>query len=330
MTCAQDFWGYKNSTQKKMNKTTINLAFLGLLVLASCKKEETEDVVMSPVTNPVVNPDTAPEVTIDRFSADAGTLMIRDGSNGLPTAGQAINFDMAPFITHGLGPDGEHVSYYNFDVQPITPAPIYVLFRSGSSTPVDGQLNIINTTPGEPDYTDFWNVVKVTVPADYVANTVTSRAEIMALGYTMEQTNTLVNCPVVPEGSTAMHRIGGGGTAPVRGWYKDQVVYYFSFEEDMLSTNGSGNVPTSPIYVTFNVNPPEGGPPTGFVTESGTDQTHNVLGSLPGDLGYSPLWSVFVFDNADFADVMNFTTAVSSTVLASDVMTVNCPMAEIE
>lgn len=42
-------------------------------------------------------------------------------------------------------------------------------------------------------------------------------------------------------------------------------------------------VPRSPIYVTFNANPGEegGGPSSGFVTEEGTDQTHNVLAATP-------------------------------------------------
>jgi len=91
------------------------------------------------------------------------------------------------------------------------------------------------------------------------------------------------------------------------------------------------NVPTSPIYVTFNINPnmPNGGPPSGFMTEDGT-QTHNVLGSLPGDIGYSPLWSVSVFDNADFATVNSLSTAQSSNVLANGVMNVNCPVVLVE
>ncbi len=87
--------------------------------------------------------------------------------------------------------------------------------------------------------------------------------------------------------------------------------------------------PVSPIFVTFNVNPdqPNGGPASGFVTESGTSQTHNVLGSLPGDGAYSPLWSVSVYDNADFAQVADLSTIANAHVLARDVMTVNCPPA---
>jgi hypothetical protein len=87
-------------------------------------------------------------------------------------------------------------------------------------------------------------------------------------------------------------------------------------------------VPVSPIYVTFNINPdqPGGGPPSGFLTENGSAQTHNVLATLPANAAYSPLWSVNVFDNADFASVNNLATAQASNVLATGVALVNCPV----
>lgn len=145
---------------------------------------------------PAVTATTAPRASIDRFSEDAGTLMIRTAENGLPGPDEAIDFDSgAPFITKGLGPDGNMVEYYNFDVQSTTPAPIYALFREGENTPVEGQLNIVNVIPGDEGYNDFWHVHKVTVPSDYKANTVTSFEEIQDSGYEMEATNMLVNCP---------------------------------------------------------------------------------------------------------------------------------------
>lgn len=273
---------------------------------------------------------TAEKVSVDRFSAAAGRLMVRDGSNGLPAANAAINFDQAPFITKGLGPSGEVVEYYNFDIQPVQPAPIYVLFREGESLPVAGQLNIINALPGEAGYNDFWQVFKVTVPDDYKANQVASFAEVAAAGYKIETTPTVVNCPVVPEGSTAAKRLGGGPAGLIMGWYKEKVVRYFTFDEKALSTAG-GNVPTSPIYVCFNINADEngGGPPSGFKTEEGTTQTHNVVATLPANASYSPLWSVNAYDNEAFNDVSNLATAqsVTGTNLSA---TVNCPIVTIQ
>jgi hypothetical protein len=309
-----------------MKRNAILVLMATTMFFTACKKEE-EKMDETPMES-ALNPSSAPRQSVDRFSAEAGTLMVRDGSNGLPAANVAINFDQAPFITHGLGPHGEHVKYYNFDVMPLNPAPIYVLFKTGSSTPVSGQLNIVDVIPGDATYNDFWNVVKVYVPQDYRANTVTSVSEIVSKGYATEETTILVNCPIVPEGSTASMRVGSTDTGLTMGWYNDKVVYYFNFAEAPLM----GNVmPLSPIYVTFNINPnmPGGGPPSGFVTEDGT-QTHNVLFSLPGDSDYSPLWSVSVYDNADFADVMCSMTASAASVLATDVMTVNCPVAHVE
>lgn len=277
----------------------------------------------------VKDPATAPKASIDRFSAEAGHLMVRDGSNGLPGANMPIDFDQAPFITRGLGPTGEHVRYYNFDVQPVSPAPIYVLFRAGESMPVAGQLNIIDVIPGDAGYNDFWQVHKVTVPSGYVANTVTSYEEIMTNGFSVESTSTLVNCPVVPEGSTATLRFGTGSSMLHTGWYKGNTVRYFTFEERALTGTV---VPLSPIYVMFNVNPDQqdGGPASGFMTENGSAQTHNVVATVPNDAAYSPLWSVQVLDNAAFDGVSTLESATQATVLGVSVATVNCPVVVIE
>lgn len=305
-----------------MKNLNLLLIVVVLAVLNSgCKKED----------DPVVgkDPDTASKVSVDRFSASAGHLMVRDGSNGLPEANEPINYDMAPFITKGLAPSGGMTEYYNFDVMPTAPAPIYVLFREGEDTPVDGQLNIIDKIPGDAGYNDFWLVNKVTVPSDYVANVVTSFSEIVDNGYTIDATTTIVNCPVVPEGSTASKRFGGGDNGLTRGWYKGEVCFYFNFVEKALEAV-SGSVPTSPIYVTFNINPgmQGGGPASGFVVENGTSQTHNVVATVPSDASYSPLWQVKIYDNADFSSVMDLASAQSATILEPNAALVNCPIVQ--
>ena len=146
------------------------------------------------------------EAAIDRFSAALGKLMVRDDSGALPGPNEPINFDMPPFITQGLGPGGQVVQYYNFDVQPVAPAPIWVLFREGEDAPA--QSPVIDVIPGDAGYNDFWGMIKVSVPADYEANSVTSLAGITDAGYAMENTGVIINCPVVPKGSTAMLRGG--------------------------------------------------------------------------------------------------------------------------
>ena len=119
--------------------------------------------------------------------------------------------------------------------------------------------------------------------------------------------------PVVPDKSRARARLKGEDAKLHRAWYRGQVAKHFSFDEAPLSVEG-GNVPVSPIYVTFNVNPdqPNGGPASGFRTEPNSHQTHNVPATLPGDEGYSPLWLVAVYDNADFASVRDLDTVRQS------------------
>jgi hypothetical protein len=269
---------------------------------------------------------------IDRFGA-AGHLQMRDAMNHLPGANEPVNFDVSPFVTTGLGPHGETVMYYNFDVQSTAPAPIYVLFRKGENAPVEGQLNIIDAIPGDPGYNDFWQVNKVTVPDDYAANSVASLHAIIACGYPIEKTRTLVNCPVVPASSTATHRLGGSDTGLHMGWYRDTLVFYFNFGESPLMADAAGRVPVSPIYVAFNVNPdkPNGGPASGFMTSGMVSgQTHNVLATVPGDKGYSPLWLVTAYDNMEFPTVMNLTTAMRAMAVAKDITTVNCPVFSVK
>ncbi|MDZ7731466.1 MAG: hypothetical protein U5K37_11960 [Natrialbaceae archaeon] len=277
-----------------------------------------------------MDPSDAERVTIDRFSEEAGTLMVRGADNSLPGPGEPIDFDQGPFITSGLDPDGAPVQYYNFDVMPASPAPIYALFREGESMPVDDQLNIVGTVPGDDGYNDFWHVHKVTVPTDYVANTATSVADLQEAGYSITPTNMVKNCPIVPDGSTAMKRHGDTQTGLVTGWYDGKLVSYFLFEEAPITVT-DGSVPLSPIYVAFNTNPNEdgGGPASGFMTESDSTQTHNVVATVPGDEGYSPLWRVNVYNNSDFGSVMDLESAQDADILAMGAAMVNCPIVSV-
>jgi alcohol dehydrogenase (cytochrome c) len=275
-----------------------------------------------------LDPDKAPVAEVDRFSDKAAHLQLRTAENHLPGPNEPVDFDTGPFITQGLSPTtGKPVRYYNFDVQGTTPAPVYVLYREGEDKPVPSQLDIIDTLPGEKGYNDFRQVWKAWVPKDYVANAITDSAALLRAGYKTEQTNTLRNMPVVPDKSHAKARLKGESADLQRAWYRGQVAKYFSFDEAPLSVAGS-NVPVSPIYVTFNVNPdqPNGGPGSGFRTEPNSPQTHNVPATLPGDTGYSPLWLVAVYDTADWPSVHDLDTARKAKLLAAGAATVNCPI----
>lgn len=66
------------------------------------------------------------------------------------------------------------------------------------------------------------------------------------------------------------------------------------------------------------------------MTEMGSDRTHNVAATLPGDDGYSPLWDVHVYDNADFEAVTDLESATDATLLESSAAHVNCPVVAVD
>jgi hypothetical protein len=308
-----------------MRKRIFLAAVVCGFIAASCSNSD--NVAAVPVSKDI---NTAEKVSVDRFSALAGHLEVRTSTNGLPAANAPVNFDLQPFITTGLDKTGASVKYYNFDVQSTIPEDIYVFFKNGSSTPVSGQNNIIPTIPGEVGYNDFWLVNKVTVPDNYVPNSITSETEVLASGYTITKTNSIVNCPVVPFGSTASKsKASGVASVLTIGWYKGKAVAYFTFDEAEISTTSSGLVPVSPIYVTFNIDPTANnsasGPASGFKSETGTLQTHNVIATNPTDGNYSPLWSVQVLSNVNFGSVSNLATAISFTSSPAGA-NVNCPV----
>jgi hypothetical protein len=308
-----------------MSRATYFGTLMMALVLSACSSND--DKKDLPAAMPL-DPDTAKSVMVDRFSDAAGHLQKRSDSPSLPGPNEAVNFDEGPFITEGYGPGGEIIKYYNFDVQPTVPAPIYVPMKNGKT--VDGQLNIVGVIPGEKKYNDFWQVVTVAVPDSYVANTLTSVDQVEESGYKTETTDMVVNCPIVPKGSTASFRAEGdtSGTGLTRGWYEGQVVHYFNFGEKKGGIRASGgNVPLSPIYVTFNDDTQ--GPASGFKTESDQMQTHNVAATLPSSPAYSPLWAVTPYPSAKFDSVTDLTTAAMAAGSGDIAADVNCPIVSV-
>jgi len=184
--------------------------------------------------------------------------------------------------------------------------------------------------PGDPGYNDFWQVVAVAVPDSYVANTLTSVDQVEQSGYELETTNTIVNCPIVPDRSTASLRAEGdsSGSGLTRGWYEGKLVHYFNFGEKKGGLVASGGkVPLSPIYVTFNDDTK--GPASGFKTESDELQTHNVAATLPTSATYSPLWAVVPYPSAEFDSVVDLTTAGTAAGSGDVAADVNCPIVSV-
>lgn len=275
------------------------------------------------------DPDHAPIASVDRFSDQAGTLLRRSTDKRLPDPNAPIDFDAQPLNTLGLSPSGQPVLYYHLDVQSTTPAPVYVLYREGEGKPVEGQLDVIDTLPGDKGYNDFREVWKVWVPKDYLANTIMDAATLAQSGYRTEKTDKLINMPVVPDKSRARVRFKGGENELQRAWYRGRVAKYFIFDEAPLSVSGD-QVPVSPIYDGFTINPgkPNGG--TVFHTEPGTNQTHNIVATIPGDKDYSPLWLRVVYDAAEWGAVTNLQSAQKAKVIPAETLMINCPIVSIE
>src|SRR6516164_2574154 len=277
-----------------------------------------------------VDPDQAPIAAVDRFSDTAGTLLKRSADTRLPGPNEPIDFDAAPLTNLGFSPTGEPTLYYRLDVQSTTPAPVYILYREGEDKPVQDQLDIIDTLPGEKGYNDFRQVWKVWVPKDYVANTITDAATLQQTGYKMEKTDKLLNMAVVPDKSRASVRFNGENPELQRAWYRDQVVKFFLFDEAPLSVSGD-KVPVSPIYDGFTINPGQPGGEMEFCTDpNNSTQTHNIVATMPSDNGYSPLWLRVVYDSAACASVHNLETALQAKKVAANVLFINCPMVSVK
>lgn len=215
------------------------------------------------------------------------------------------------------------VDYYNFDIQTVIPIPMYVLFKTDKTTKVDGQNNIISFIPGDLKYSDFCLLQKVIVPDIYVPNSITYESEVLTSKYKIIPTKDIVNCPVVPFGSTAAKSdVAGVASKLIVGWYKGKAFAYFNFPELGLKTTPEGLVPTSPIYVMFNIDQSVSNSASGFKHELGSLETHNVVGA-PGGIALTPLWDVRILSNVNFNSVSNLETALSFPSVKANV---NCPV----
>ena len=193
-------------------------------------------------------------------------------------------------------------------------APIYALASGldadGNPRLVQGQGNVIGVKPGEPGYSDLWQLNLVMVPDGYKANEIRSVAAVMSSGYQIKPTTMFINCPVVPKGTTLE-----GGKPLVQGWHDGQEVFYPDF--------GLNPPVAIPIYA-FASGMDNGGQP---VLVSGQ---HNIIDVLPSEPGYSAFWRLnLVMVPRDYqANSIRSAQAVREsglTVVQTDTV-VNCPV----
>lgn len=276
-----------------------------------------------------LDPDTAPVASVDRFSDSFATLFKRSGpafdpvnvTPLIPDANEAFDMDML-FTVKALGPAGELVTYYALDILPPAPATGYVLLDDAGQ-PIADQLPIIEGLPGDVGYNDFVLITEVTVQAGYVANTITSAADVAAAvaagSATMTETTRIANWSVVPMGTMAAKKFAGAAVTGYRAWHDDTVAHYLQFDTELVANAGA--VPSSGIIVIF---ADDMSPAMGFAAEP-DGQTHNALETLPGDPGYSSYWSHSRGALAGFDGVTDFATATANIAGPLPVI-VNCPV----
>lgn len=252
-----------------------------------------------------LDPMTAPRAAVDRF-ADA-----RAGNPSVPAPDAPVDFD-AQFFTRALGPDGEPVAYYDFGLSSGFTMPVYRLVDETGAA-IEGQLPIIASLPGQPGYSDFWQVTQVEVPPGYISNSITSAAELLEAELEQQLTVEVFNRPVVPAGSTAEK----GERTEMSAWFDDQVATAFEFAEAPVQVRGS-LVDYVPIYVCMTE--------AGFCAED-DGSTHNVVAATPADDDYSPLWGVEMYPADAFDAVRDLETALAAGPEKQPGL-VNCPLVE--
>ena len=162
---------------------------------------------------------------------------------------------------------GRTITYYDFGPIKLKPgnklAPLWAVTNGAA-----GQHNIVDTVPGQADYSPLWQINMVTFNAGMTPHLLKSKADVDAAikagEVTVKSTTTVVNCPVL-----------GFGQKKVAGYSNGHVIHYL----DLGPVNvAPGNV-VAPLYTVTN--------PVG-------PQQHNVAQEniAPGQTKYPALWGI--------------------------------------
>jgi hypothetical protein len=181
-------------------------------------------------------------------------------------------------------------------------APIWA-FANGA----DGQRNVVDVAPGDRGYTPLWRVVMVTWSEGATRRVLRSAADVRRAArmgeVTLDQTQTVVNCPVL-----------GFGQKRTLGFARGQTVAYLDLGAVKLR---HGNK-VAPIW--------------GFT--NGADGQRNVIDVVPGQRGYTPLWRVnmVTWDDGASPRVLESAREIRNAAAAGELtirrtaMIVNCPV----
>jgi len=161
---------------------------------------------------------------------------------------------------------GRTIGYYDFGPIKLKPgnkvAPIWTVTNG-----VAAQHNIVDTVPGNADYTPLWLLNKVTFNAGAKPRLLRSRAEVLAASrageVTITRTSIVVNCPVL-----------GFGQKRVAGFSAGKTIHYYDLGPVKVAP---GNAELPLVAVT-----------------NGVAGQHNITEDTiaPGATDYPPLWAI--------------------------------------
>jgi hypothetical protein len=183
-------------------------------------------------------------------------------------------------------------------------APIWTVTNGAS-----GQQNIIDTVPGQADYSPLWQVSKVTFKDGVTPYLLKSKADVDAAvnkgDASVAQTDTVVNCPVLGFGQKRVAGFSGGKT-----------IHYY----DLGPVKVAAGNRVVPLYAPTN----------------GVPGQHNITGDTiaPGTTDYPPLWGIVMVTwksgaakrlLTSFAQIQQ-AKANGELTLTKTSLVVNCPL----
>ena len=241
----------------------------------------------------------APLLIVDRFSDAAGSRLRRSVHLDLPGPGQPIDLDAPAFLRTVEGQDGSPQSCYDLDLRSEKPGRFYVFYDTLNQYIIT-QFPVIDRAPGDPNYTDMWEIWKVVIPNGQPRDnrirdfeTVQTLVSDPSSGYKAVKTGSLLNAPIVPDGSRASMKADNraGAVALLYSWYRGRRAPYFYFEQYLLSDS---DAPVSTMRTRTPADPME---------QKAGDAAGNsvpVVGALPMQPGYSPLMKITGPDGKPF------------------------------
>jgi hypothetical protein len=204
---------------------------------------------------------------------------------------------------------GRTIAYYDFGPIKLKPgnklAPLWSVTNGAP-----GQHNIIDTVPGQADYSPLWQINTVTFKPGTTPHLLKSKADVDAAvkagEVTLKSTKTVVNCPVL-----------GFGQKKIAGYSNGHLIHYLDLGPVKVAP---GNV-VAPLFTVTN--------PVGA-------QQHNIAQEniAPGQTAYPALWGIIKVTFkpgvkphllASYAQITKAQKAGEVTI-AKTSLVVNCPV----